>query len=86
MSASEFAEWMAFDLIDPIGERRADWRSGMIAYLIARTMGGAPDDVTVQTYMYPVGKLPDRAKSQDEVESDMRHFFAAHRARKVEAR
>lgn len=29
ISSSQFTEWMAFDEIDPIGERRADLRNAM---------------------------------------------------------
>ena len=35
MSAREFAEWMAYDRIDPFGSERADWRSASIAALLA---------------------------------------------------
>lgn len=31
MTSSEFAEWMAFDSIDPFGEPREDLRSGLLA-------------------------------------------------------
>lgn len=30
ISSSQFTEWMAFDEIDPIGERRADLRNAMV--------------------------------------------------------
>ena len=35
MTSAEFAEWMAFDRIDPFGEARGDVRSGVLAALIA---------------------------------------------------
>lgn len=31
ISSREFAEWMAYDLIDPIGARRADYHAALIA-------------------------------------------------------
>lgn len=36
MSAQEFSEWMVFDSIEPIGERRADVRAAqLLAFLAA---------------------------------------------------
>ena len=36
MSAAEFAEWMAFDSIDAIGEYRADLRAARIGNVLSR--------------------------------------------------
>ena len=40
MSSSEFAEWMAYDRLEPFGPQRDDLRAGMIAAPIIRTLGG----------------------------------------------
>lgn len=37
ITSQELTEWMAYDLIDPIGEARADVRAGMVAATIANT-------------------------------------------------
>ena len=34
MSARELAEWRAFDLVEPIGEPRADLRAGIVAAVL----------------------------------------------------
>lgn len=35
MDSREFAEWMAFARLEPIGERRGDWQAAAIAVTIA---------------------------------------------------
>jgi hypothetical protein len=35
ISAREFAEWMAYDRIDPIGRDRDDWRAVFLAAMLA---------------------------------------------------
>ena len=40
MSAAEFAEWMAFDSLEPIGQRREDLRMAVLAALIANQWRG----------------------------------------------
>ena len=45
INSREFAEWIAFDRLDPIAEERADARAAMIAHLLAcafRGKGRAP--------------------------------------------
>jgi len=44
VSASEIAEWMAYDSLDPIGRERGDLQAGVIASTIANTMGGGRKD------------------------------------------
>lgn len=40
IDSSEFAEWMAFYRIEPWGEERADYRSAMIAQVMANIFRG----------------------------------------------
>lgn len=35
ISAREFAEWMAYDRLDPIGRERDDWRAAAIMTVLA---------------------------------------------------
>ncbi len=35
ISSREFAEWMAFDRVEPIGGRRGDYQTAMLAALLA---------------------------------------------------
>lgn len=39
MSAREFAEWVAYHSISPIGPERGDLRAGRLAYEFAAAMG-----------------------------------------------
>jgi len=43
LSSADFAEWMAYDQIEPFGESRADLRAGIIAATTANVWRG--DDV-----------------------------------------
>jgi hypothetical protein len=40
MPIAEYRSWVAFYAEEPFGDVRADLRSGIVASLIARTMGG----------------------------------------------
>lgn len=53
MSSSEFAEWMAFDAIDPFGEPREDLRSGLLAATVANHAMSPP-----KTPARPVDFMP----------------------------
>ena len=35
IDSREFAEWIAYDRIDPFGEERADWRVGQLTAMVA---------------------------------------------------
>jgi len=38
ISSKEFAEWMAYDRIEPGEPHRSDWRSAMLAWVISQAM------------------------------------------------
>ena len=40
INAREFAEWIAYDHIEPFGEERADMRAGIISSTIANSVRG----------------------------------------------
>lgn len=40
ISAREFAEWIAYDAIDPIGRERDDWRAAAILTMLANIHRG----------------------------------------------
>lgn len=40
MSSAEFAEWMAYDRLEPVGQRRDDVRMAFLAALIANQWRG----------------------------------------------
>lgn len=38
VDSAEFAEWSAYDTIDPFGEQRADWRLAQLTSIVASLM------------------------------------------------
>ncbi len=40
IDSQEFAEWMAYDRVDPFGEHRADLRAALVASVIANSNRG----------------------------------------------
>jgi len=40
VDSEEFTEWLAYDRIDPIGEKRSDVRAAMVALTVARAAAG----------------------------------------------
>ena len=53
MTSGEFAEWMAFDALDPFGEPREDLRSGLLAATVANHSMSPP-----RTPARPVDFMP----------------------------
>lgn len=51
MSGREVQEWMAFDRISPIGDDRADLRSGIVASVIANCHRTKGEPFTPQDFM-----------------------------------
>jgi hypothetical protein len=49
LSASEFAEWLAYNAIDPIGPERADLNAGIIASVIANVNRDPRKQMTAYT-------------------------------------
>jgi len=76
INAREFAEWMAYDSLDPIGSTRSDLRAGIIASTIANVNRGKngqsfkPDD-----FMPQFDKPKQSAQS---IASTMMQFARAH--------
>jgi len=51
MSSEELTEWQAFDLLEPIGELRADIRAGQICSTFVNVMGGGRSKVTPADFL-----------------------------------
>lgn len=66
MSWSQFLEWMAYFEEDPFGEERADWRSGMIASVIANVNRNPKKGraFTAQDFMPKMGSSARAAKGE----------------------
>jgi hypothetical protein len=62
MTAREFAEWMAYDSLAPFGERRADQRHAVLAWILA----SANSSETIARDAF----LPPEIESDDEPEDE----------------
>ena len=51
IDAREFAEWMAFDSIDPIGELRADLRAAHLLHAITSMFAGKGHNARATDYL-----------------------------------
>lgn len=69
MTPVEFAEWQAFDRIEPIGEHRGDWRNAMLICAIGRFlagMWGEDADLSERTFMPFVFDAEDEEIHEDD--------------------
>jgi len=62
MSSREFAEWVAYDRINPIGPERADWRAALIAWMIACAFRGKGRPPAIKDFMPEWDVQPKTAK------------------------
>lgn len=82
MSAAEFREWEAVELIEPFGERRADIRAGIIASVIANVNRGKNQKAfTPEDFMIPweIGAKPMQTAEQQRAIFEA--FATGHNAR-----
>ncbi len=64
ISARELAEWQAYHGLEPLGERRADYRNALLASIIANVNRGADTDA------YPISDFLPAAMPEDEAEDE----------------
>lgn len=90
MTPAQWGEWIAYDRIEPIGEKRADLRNAQhLAHLLrmmSAMVGGDPDSIEERNFLPYVPELqPVAAPVQDEritqmaLETLARQFNAARR-------
>ena len=80
LTVSEYRSWIAFYEEEPFGDVRADLRSGVVAAVIARTMGGRKSARPLD-YMPIVAEQQKREQarmSQKERNAQMRHTFESN--------
>jgi hypothetical protein len=87
MSASELAEWRAFDLVEPIGEPRADLRAGIVAAVLWNAnfeSKKTPFDFMPYTAgpLAPPRREPEPAVPPEQLtmEAEMKSFFRTRAA------
>ena len=83
MDAHEFAEWMAFDRIEPFGEQRQDARFAQVLALMANYMRKAGAKQFTAADFMPDWDGSRKTEPQD-LEQHIRGLFKMHNA-KIEA-
>ena len=79
IDAREFAEWMAYDNIEPFGEQRADWRIAQLCCLVANSLGGKGPPATLKEFMMDTSRKVRQSAGQ--MLAVMRSYVAGHNAR-----
>lgn len=95
MTWRQLQEWMAYDLISPIGDRRGDWQAAAICAAVANVMmavNRGRKRFNVSDFLLEFGKVVKRAKDVEEGKSWQEMKFiaqmcaAASRAEKIPRR
>lgn len=68
ISSREFSFWQAFDSVDPIGEARADLRTGIVASAIHNAAGKTFKTSAVAADFMPIQKRLRRRPSKKELQ------------------
>ena len=85
--AKEFAEWLAFQSIDPASEERADLRAAMVATIIANLFRGKGGIVARPIDFMPYATRPQRTQpTTEEVENKIAAWARGVQAQQAKAR
>jgi hypothetical protein len=76
VSAREFAEWMAYDSIEPIGPERTDLNCALIAWRMSNAFGSKVDLAECLPKWDPLGNV--RQRSAEEIEAAMTAYAVRH--------
>ena len=76
IDAREFAEWMAYDRLSPIGDDRADASAALVAYTVASVFGGR---AKFEDFMPEYGR--EERKTPEAMQLMIMSFASAHNAR-----
>ncbi len=81
ISSREFADWMAYDRIEPFGEMRADLRSGIIAAAVVNVNRGRGQKPFPASDFMPKFDEPERkVMTAAQIEARLMGFAAQHNA------
>jgi len=80
LTSAELSEWMAFDLIEPIGGRRGDVHAGIVASTVANALSGKNRRFKVEDFIvFPPKSRTAQSRvktlATKDVEDDIRSFF-----------
>lgn len=68
MSSMELSEWMAYYEVEPFGEERADYRSAMIAWVLASVYSKKGHKPKIEDFMPFLDKKRSRQQSPEEIQ------------------
>ena len=72
INSKEFAEWIAYERIEPGDPIRSDWRSAMIAWVISQTMATKKTKMEIKDFMPKFGEnLPEDKKDWRSIKQKM---------------
>jgi hypothetical protein len=75
IDSAEFAEWMAYERLEPFGEHRADLRSAIVACTMANAWRGKGSKTfTVKDFM--PNFEPEKPMSAEEMQARLMMVFA----------
>ena len=81
IDSAEFAEWMAFNSIEPFGEERADVRSAMICCLLANiNRGKGKKAYKISDFMLDFGRKKTDQQDWREMKAIFGHAIKAAEA------
>jgi len=81
ISSREFAEWLAFDRIDPIGDERGDLQAATVAAAVTAPHMGRGRRVTARDFMPDFEQEHKPKQTADQMQALMRQFAVTHNAR-----
>jgi len=80
IDSSEFAEWIAYDRLDPYGPERADLNAAIIAREVALPNMKKGAKITPADFMPKYGRRPER-QTVSQMRANFAMFAAAHNGR-----
>lgn len=86
ISSAEFAEWIAFNNLEPFGEERADLRAGIIASTVANVGSQGRKQFKPQDFMPTYGPQRKPRQSVEDMKAVLRAASKAGAARAAKAK
>jgi len=78
IDAQEFAEWAAYDQLEPFGEERADLRAALIAYTMACAWHSGKGRPKFDDFLLKFDRPARRQQSAAEIRAKLMLFSQAH--------
>lgn len=82
MPSHKFAEWLAYERLEPFGEERADLRAAIIASSIVNVFAAKGRTVKLKDFMIDWDAEPEAEMTDQQVFEKMKAAFKAIKLRK----